>query len=204
MKNKILIIGASGHGKVIADIALNNNYKEIVFLDDNPKIKNCAGFKVLGTFDSVVKYRDDYDVAVAIGNPLTRKCLVEKLLHDGFTLPTLIHPSAVIGMQVHIGEGTVVMANAVVNPCTAIGRGCIINTGCTIDHDCNIDDFTHVSVGAHLAGTVSVGDRVWIGAGAVISNNLWIRSGCTIGAGAVVVDNIEEPGTYIGVPARKK
>ena len=95
------------------------------------------------------------------------------------------------------------MANAVINSACQIGRHCIINSGAVVEHDNQIADFVHVSVGAKLAGTVSVGKASWIGVGATVSNNLTICSNCIIGAGAVVVDDIKEAGTYVGVPAKK-
>lgn len=197
---KLAIIGASGHGKVIADIAVKNGYKEIVFLDDNPNVQECAGFRVVGTLEDIDKYLD-YDVIVAIGNACIRKKIQKQVGEDRLT--TLIHPQSVISRRVTIGQGTVIMAGAIVNSDTKIGEGCIINTGASVDHDCSIGDFVHVSVGAHIAGTVTIGKRTWIGAGATVSNNIEICSECMIGAGAVVVSNIKEKGTYIGVPVKK-
>ena len=95
------------------------------------------------------------------------------------------------------------MAGVVINPGAQIGKGCIINTSSSVDHDCQIEDYVHISVGAHLSGTIEVGERTWIGAGATVSNNVNICGGCTIGAGAVVVKDITESGTYVGVPAKK-
>ncbi len=95
------------------------------------------------------------------------------------------------------------MAGAVINHGTSIEYGCIINTGATVDHDNIITDYVHVSVGSHLAGTVSVGTGTWIGAGAIVSNNISVWENCMVGAGAVVVDNLIEPDTYVGVPARR-
>jgi sugar O-acyltransferase (sialic acid O-acetyltransferase NeuD family) len=138
---KLAIIGASGHGKVIADIAVKNEYKEIVFLDDNPKVQECAGFRVVGTLEDIDKY-PDYDVIVAIGNASIRKKIHKKVGEDRLT--TLIHPQSVISRRVTIGKGTVVMAGAIVNSDTKIGEGCIINTGASVDHDCSIGDFVHV------------------------------------------------------------
>lgn len=175
---KLAIIGASGHGKVIADIAVKNGYKEIVFLDDNPNVQECAGFRVVGTSEDVDKYLD-YDVIVAIGNASIRKKIHKKVGEDRLT--TLIHPQSVISRRVTIGKGTVVVAGAVINSDTKIGGGCIINTGASVDYDCNIGDFVHVSVGAHVAGTVIIGDGTWIGAGATVSNNIVICSECMIG-----------------------
>ena len=197
---KLAIIGASGHGKVIADIAVKNGYKEIVFLDDNPNVQECAGFRVVGTSEDVDKY-SDYDIIVAIGNASIRKKIHKQV--GEYRLTTLIHPQSVISRRVTIGKGTVVMAGAIINSDTKIGEGCIINTGASVDHDCNIGDFVHVSVGAHVAGTVTVEDSSWIGSGATVSNNVAICGECMIGAGAVVVKNIKESGTYVGSPAEK-
>lgn len=198
---KLNIIGASGHGKVIADIALNRGYEDIVFLDADESIQSCLGFPVYGPSLEEAAYQNE-DFFVAVGNAKTRERLFAELDEKGFSIVSLIHPAAVLGQRVQIGRGTAVMAGAVINPDTMIGEGCIINTGATADHDNQIGDFVHVSVGAHLAGTVSVGKGTWIGAGAVVSNNISICSGCMIGAGAVVVRDIEEAGTYMGVPAR--
>lgn len=194
---KLVIIGASGHGKVIADIAVKNGYEEIVFLDDDVSIKECAGFPVVGK-TSEAKYIEG-DKIVAIGNAKIR----ERIQGELKNIVTLIHPSAVISRRVEIGEGTVVMAGAVINSDAVIGKGCIINTGASVDHDCRIADFVHVSVGAHVAGTCVIGEKTWIGAGATVSNNVNICGNCMIGAGAVVVKNIVEAGSYVGLPAKK-
>ena len=200
MEKTILIIGASGHGKVVADIAKKNGYEKIYFLDDNPSLSECGGYPVLGNSS---KYLDfDCDIFVAIGNAGIRKHIQENVEKEGKSIATLIHPNAVIGENVRIGAGTVVMAGAVINPCAAIGKGCIINTCASVDHDCILEDYVHISVGAHLAGTVHVGASTWIGVGAVVSNNINVTAGCMIGAGAVVVREIENKGTYVGVPAK--
>lgn len=200
--NNLIIIGASGQGKVIADIAEKLGYTEIAFLDDNTEIETCGKFKIIGISGDAVKY-PSADFIVAIGNAGVRKKIQKKLIDSKMNVVSLIHPAAVVASDVVIGEGTVVMAGAVVNPNTKIGSGCIINTCSSVDHDCVINDFVHVSVGAHVAGTVNVGENTWIGIGAAVSNNIDIASDCIIGAGAVVVKNISEPGTYIGIPAKK-
>lgn len=199
---KLIIIGASGHGKVIADIAFLCGYKDIAFLDDNESVKNCMSYPVVGKSSDAEKY-GDAGFFVAIGNAKIRENVQENLQKSGLNVVTLIHPDAVIAKSASIGIGTVIMAGAVVNPDSRIGKGCIINTGASVDHDNVIEDYVHVSVGAHIAGTVHVGGRTWIGAGAVVSNQVNICGNCMIGAGAVVVKDIDEPGTYIGVPARK-
>ena len=156
---KLIIIGASGHGKVIADIAVRAGYEDIVFLDDDQNVKECAGFPVIGKTGEAKEMNGDK--IVAIGNPKIRERIQEEL--SGVI--TLIHPDAVISRRVKIGEGSVIMAGTVINTDVFIGKGCIINTGASVDHDCVLRDYVHVSVGSHLSGTVHVGERTWIGAG---------------------------------------
>lgn len=196
---QLLIIGASGHGKVVADIAKLNGYDSILFFDDNKSLTHCGSYRVVGVTADVENYEGD--VFIAIGNASIRERIHTMYSHR--TLPVLIHPSAVIADTVQISVGTVIMAGAVINADAVIGKGCIINTCASVDHDCVLCDFIHISVGAHIAGTVHIGNRTWIGIGAAVSNNLEICDNCMIGAGAVVIRNIEESGTYFGVPAKK-
>jgi sugar O-acyltransferase (sialic acid O-acetyltransferase NeuD family) len=204
MKKKLLIIGASGHGKVVADIALKmNRWQSVAFLDDDKTITTSMGLKVLGTSENVSDYIDEYEVFVGIGNNNTRKKVQDILETLCAQIPVLIHPDAIVGAQVVIGSGTALMAGAIVNCCTRVGKGCIVNTGSTIDHDSEIEDFVHISPGSHLAGAVKLGEGSWLGIGSVVSNNVKITCGCKIGAGAVVVKDINETGTYMGVPARR-
>lgn len=197
---KLTIIGASGHGKVIADMARLCGYEEMEFLDDDASVGTCYDIPVTGPVSSAG--RSGNLLFTAIGNPGIRKRIMEA--YADRTFPVLVHPGAVIGGKVRIGAGTAIMAGAVVNPCTVIGRGVILNTCSSVDHDCVIHDYVHVAVGSHICGNVEIGEGTWIGAGSTVSNNVRICPGCMIGAGAVVVKDIEEPGTYIGVPARKK
>lgn len=195
---RLLIIGASGHGKVVADIARLNGYQEIAFLDDNPEVKHCGQYSVIGISDDVGDV--DGDVIVAIGNAKVRHRIQRNINSE--RIVTLIHPSAVVSDS-QIGRGTVVMAGAVINPGAVIGEGCVINTSSSVDHDCRIGDYVHIAVGAHIAGSVEIGVETWIGAGATVSNGVTICGGCMIGAGAVVVSDIADPGTYVGVPVRR-
>lgn len=196
---RLTIIGASGHGKVVADIAHLNGYDEIGFLDDNELIESCGRYPVIGRTTAATILESD--LFVAIGEATIRRSLMEAFGTERFV--TLIHPSAVIADDVTIGVGSVIMAGAVINPGTRIGIGCIINTCSSVDHDCVVGDYCHISVGAHLSGTIVVGGGTWIAVGASIANNVAIPGNSIIGAGAVVIKDIEEPGTYVGVPARR-
>lgn len=196
---KLIIIGASGHGKVVADIAKKNGYTDIVFLDNDYNKTSCSGYPVLGPDNKVPEL--DGDLFIAVGNGEIRNQLMMREANR--TFPVLIHPDAIVAEDVGIAEGTVIMAGAVINPGVRIGQGCIINTASSIDHDCKIGDFCHIAVGVHLCGTVVADFNTWIGAGSTVSNNVRICSNVTIGAGAVVIKDIKESGTYIGVPAKK-
>lgn len=204
MKDKLIIIGASGHGKVVADIAIKmNKWQSIAFLDDDESIKTSMGLEVIGRTTDAFTYKDETDFFVAIGSNATREKIQEKFIEQELNVVSLIHPSVVIGTDVEIGIGTAVMAGVVINSSTRIGKGCIINTSASLDHDNVIEDYVHISPGVNMAGTVKVGNGSWIGIGSVISNNVNICSGCKVGAGAVVVKDITEPGTYVGAPVRK-
>lgn len=204
MKDKLIIIGASGHGKVVADIAIKiNKWQSITFLDDDESIKTFMGLEVIGKTADAFINKDEADFFVAIGSNITRGKIQEKLIEQGLNVVSLIHPSAIIGTDVEIGIGTAVMAGVVINSSSRIGKGCIINTSSSLDHDNMIEDYAHISPGVRTAGSVSIGKGTWLGIGSVVSNNVSICSGCKVGAGAVVVKDITEPGTYVGIPVRK-
>ena len=196
MKNKLVIIGAGGQGRVCADIARLMGYAEIIFLDDGAP-------NAEGKVKDYPQYLPDADFFVAIGNGAVRRKIQTMLEENGAPIATLIHPNATVAQDVKIGQGTAVMAGAVINPGAVIGCGNIVNTCASVDHDCRVGDYLHIAVGARICGTVTLEDDSWIGAGAVIIQNLSVCAGCMIGAGAVVVKSITEKGTYLGVPARK-
>ncbi len=199
--NRLMIIGAGGHGKVIADIALKNGYKDISFLDDNATGK-CLDFPIIGISAKMDMMNDGKtDFIIAVGNNQIRKKIAESHKVNWIKL---IHPSAQIAYGAEIGEGTVVMAGAIINPDAKVGKHCIINSCAVIEHDNQLGDFVHVSPNAALGGTVHVGDMTHIGIGATIRNNITIGKNTLVGAGAVVVKNITDVGTYIGVPAQKQ
>lgn len=204
MIKQLVIVGASGHGKVVADIAMKmNRWERIFFLDDDTSIKKLIGLDVVGATIEAIKYKEKADFFVAIGNNKTRKKIQENFIAQGLNIVTLVHPNAVIGIDVEIGIGTVIMAGVVINSSTRIGNGCIINTCSSVDHDNEIKDYVHLSPGVRTAGNVTVDHTTWLGIGSVVSNNIYICEECRIGSGAVVINRITESGTYTGVPARR-
>lgn len=198
--NRLIIIGAGGHGKVIADNALKNGYTDICFVDDRATGK-CMDFPIVGTSADIEKLNDgNTDFIIGIGNNAVRKKIAEQ--YD-VNWVGLIHPSAQIAVNVSIGKGTAVMAGAVINACASVGEHCIINTRAVVEHDNIIEDYVHISPNAALGGTVHIGEETHIGIGATVINNIDVCGNSIIGAGAITVRNIEDSGTYVGVPARK-
>ena len=206
VNKRLIMVGASGHGKVCAEIAaLSGKYSEVFFLDDDTSVSKCGDYDVIGTSNNIQEYIDGRtEFFVSIGNYEHRSRIQEQIEVAGGTMATLIHPQAIISEEATVGSGSVVMPGSVINTGTEIGKGVIVNTSSSIDHDCTLGNWIHVAVGAHLCGTVSVGENTWIGAGATISNNISVGKDIIIGAGAVVVGNIDDPGIYVGVPARER
>jgi sugar O-acyltransferase (sialic acid O-acetyltransferase NeuD family) len=195
----IIIIGAGGHAKVIADIVIKSGECLHGFIDDHvPVGTKILGYPVIGKSDDIGTFKDAKFV-MGIGNNHTRKQIAEK--YNDLPWHTAVHPSATVALDVSIGKGTVVMANAVINPSSEIGKHCIINSGAIVEHDNKLADYVHISPNAALGGTVCVGECTHVGIGATVRNNISITSGCVIGAGAVVVKDVVERGVYVGVPA---
>ncbi len=200
MLESIILIGGSGHAKVIIDCVRASGSHVAGILDDGIAAGSSVhDVPVLGKVSDYPKYAQ-YLFLIAIGNNEVR-CRIAQSMDVRWA--TVVHPSAVVSAYAGIGEGTVVMPGAVINSGAVIGSHCIVNTGAIIEHDNQIGDFAHISVGAKLAGTVSIGRKSWVGIGAVVSNNLSVCSDCMIGAGTVVIRSIAEPGTYVGNPARR-
>lgn len=185
---KIYIYGASGHGLVVADIAKNNGYDEIVFLDD------ASEFKFSQELEKA-------DIIIAIGDNKTRQKISQKVEAAGFEIVNLIHKSAVVSESAVIEKGVVVMPNAVINAKARIKEGAIINSGAVIEHECVIGKFAHISPNAALAGNVSVGEFTHVGIGSSVIQGISIGKNCVIGAGSVVVRDIKDAIKAYGVPA---
>lgn len=206
MQKKVIIFGASGHARVIADIIKKSGDDIVGFLDDNDDIQGKTIFDgkiVLGDTgeESVKKYSDCYFI-IGIGSNRVRKIISGK--YPNLKWYTAIHPSSIIGSEVSINEGTAIMAGTVINTGTVIGKHCIVNTSSSLDHDNILEDYVHISPGAHLAGTVKISEGTWICAGVTVINNITIGKNNIVGSGATVIRSIvEEDSTFIGVPVKK-
>jgi sugar O-acyltransferase (sialic acid O-acetyltransferase NeuD family) len=201
---RLAILGASGHGKVVADTAEICGWESVVFFDDAwPTLDSNGVWPVDGNTNEMLERLSEFDaVLVAIGDNRIRLDKLAILKGAGAHFACLLHPSATVSRYATIEGGTVVFAGAVVNAYARIGTGCILNTGCSVDHDCTLLAAVHVSPGAHLAGGVQVGEASWIGIGSCVRQSISIGAGVMVGAGAVVVADIVDGVTVVGVPAR--
>lgn len=201
--NKCAVLGASGHGKVVAEIAELNGY-DVCFYDDHFPIKNkIENWVVAGNSQDLIRDLSMYNsVFLGIGDNLIREKKINELKNHNAPLKSLRHPSSVVSAYSKIGPATVIMANAVVNPFSHVGEGSIINTSSTIDHDCVVGNYAHISPGCNLAGGVHVGNFSWIGIGSKVKQLIVIEDHVIVGVGSTVVKNISSNQTVFGCPAQ--
>lgn len=204
MSGTLAILGAGGHGRVVADVALSAGWVDVVFFDDAwPRLTSNRAFPVLGDTAALLAAADQFrELAVAIGDNQTRLFHCEKFMTAGFTLPVIVHARGYVASDAELGPGTVVCAGAVVQPGCSVGVAGIVNTSATLDHDCVLADAVHICPGAHLAGAATVGTRTWIGLGACVNQGLTIGQNVIVGAGAAVISDVADGLTVVGNPAR--
>ncbi len=201
----LFVLGAGGHGRVVAECARSAGLHVLGYIDDNPQLigKSFIGFSVLGTSDRLEGTAlSESGVILGIGSNQTRLRLAHQYLNRSCSLPVIQHAHSWVSPSATCGAGTVIMANATVQTLCRIGMASIINTNASVDHDCIIGDGVHIAPGVHLAGNVSVGSGTHIGIGASIIEGIHIGSGCLIAAGAVVIRDVTDGQRVAGVPAR--
>jgi len=206
---KVVIVGAGGHGQVVADMIaagarVGGDVLQLAgFLDDDPALVGAqvGGVPVLGNLGSIERVTAGAFV-VAIGSNSERARIGERLQSAGLLQVSVHHPHSSVSRNATIGDGTMVSAGAVVVTGSRIGRGVILNTGCTVDHHGHVGDYVHIAPGVHLGGEVMIGGRTLVGIGAIVLPRCRVGDGCTIGAGAVVIGDVPDGATVVGVPAR--
>jgi sugar O-acyltransferase (sialic acid O-acetyltransferase NeuD family) len=198
---QLAVIGAGGHGGVVADAAELLGWN-VEFFDDHAR-GTIAGWPIVGTVSDLLNAPRSVDGAiVTIGNNGVRLELTRRLIAAGVFVTTIVHPSATMSFRARLGLGTFVAAAAVVNVGASLGLATIVNTGATVDHDCLLADGVHLSPGVHLSGAVTIGERTWLGTGSSVRNNLMIGRDAVVGVGSAVVANIPDCVVVQGVPAR--
>lgn len=200
----LAILGASGHGKVLADAALLCGWENVVFFDDAwPSIKNNSIWSIEGDSINLSSRIDEFSgVIVAIGNNSIRLEKSLELEAKGANLVSLYHPTSIISSTSTIGLGSFVGAGAVVNIDSSIGKCSILNTNSVVEHDCRLGDAVHISPNAAIAGAVTVGNESWVGIGVCVKQLVHIGKNVIVGAGSVVINDVEDGVTIAGSPAR--
>jgi sugar O-acyltransferase (sialic acid O-acetyltransferase NeuD family) len=210
MLENIFLLGSSGHARVVADIIeRSNNYHICFIFDDMESLHDTQifGYHVIGGRKRLLlacRYHNVNTAIVTIGDNRTRSNLHSQLQELGISFGKAIHPSAQIGTDVIVSEGTVIMANVVINPGVNLGRGVILNTKSSVDHDCQVGDFSHLGPGCTLCGGVKIHQGVFLGAGVTVIPNIIIGPHAVVGAGSTVIDNLAEGAVVVGSPARKQ
>ena len=205
---KIVVMGASGHGQVVADILFQmwtkgREMELLGFLDDDPKLTGTRilGLPVLGKLADLPATPHDC-VILGIGDNAVRARLYAELTQARKRFATAIHPSAILAPDVVIGAGAALAAGAIANPGARVGENAILNTGASIDHHCVLGAHCHVAPGVHLAGHVNVGEGAFVGIGSCAVQGVQIGAWSVVGAGAAVAQNVPEGATVGGVPAK--
>lgn len=203
---QIVVFGASGHGKVVADAARSMGFELVGFIDDAPErvgtmLRNVPVFQ----FAEFLEARERWpgiQVALGVGSNAAREKCHARLREAGVPVATIVHAASTVAPTSTIGEGSVLMAGAVVNPDATVGAGCIVNTGAVVEHDCVLGNYAHLSPNAALGGNVWLGDRTHLGLGAVAIPGVRVGHDVVVGAGAAVVRDVADALMVVGVPAR--
>lgn len=205
---KLVIVGAGGHARVVADLVRRAGAFEIAaFVDELAEQRDGDLYLGARLFAGPTALERARRAGIGYGLPAfgdndARLGCCERLRAHGYEIVSAVHPGAVVADDVAFGAGTVIIAGAVVNAAARLGEACIVNSGATVDHDCFLGDGVHIEPGAHLGGTVRVGRATTIGIGAVVAKNHSVGAHSHVGAGAVVVRDLPDAVVAWGVPAR--
>lgn len=201
--SQLVIIGASGHAASLANVALSAGFDIKCFIDPKRAGETLCDIEIIDDLSQLINITD-YSYAIAIGDNSTRESVHKKLIksYGAIQFPTLIHSSAVLSVNINIGEGTVAMPNAVIGPNSKIGSFCIINTSSSIDHDCIMSDYASMAPSSVTGGRVLIGTRSAISIAASIKHGISIGSDTVIGGASYVEKNIGDNCVAYGVPAK--
>jgi sugar O-acyltransferase (sialic acid O-acetyltransferase NeuD family) len=203
----IIILGSGGHAKVCLEILKILDYEIIGVAGPDLSGKTFLGAPVIGSDEDVLSYSANEVRLVngvgSIGNPTIRRNLFNSYKKQGYYFQTIIHPSAIISSDVHLGEGAQIMAGCVIQPGCFIDENSIINTRASVDHDCRIGKHVHLAPGVTLSGGVQIGNETHVGTSGTIIQNICVGYECIVGAGALVISDVKNKTTVMGVPAKE-
>ncbi|MBX4270567.1 NeuD/PglB/VioB family sugar acetyltransferase [Clostridium estertheticum] len=184
----LLIIGAGGHGRVVAETAeLEGRWDNIRFLDDRTDVDMVLGHKIIGKMDEYERNSKKYEYAiVCIGDNEKRLKLIKEILKVGYKVPVIIHPKAFVSKYSDVGYGSVILAGVVINTGARIGMGCIININSSVDHDCEVYDGVHICSGSVVRSMCKVGGLSYIGAGSVVKSGVVLQERFVLQDGTVI------------------
>ena len=206
MRN-ILIVGASGHSKMIVDSILKTmSYNVVGYVDSYKTTGDIVyGHKILGSLKNLADLKIEYDIygiIIGIGDNHLRKELKNKIdrLLLNLKYISVVHPSAILANDVAVPKGTIIMAGAVVNANAKLGEFCILNTKSSLGHDATMGSFSSLASGVTVGGNVKIGYSSAICIGATIIQNISIGENTVIGAGSLVIENVGDFKQAFGVP----
>jgi sugar O-acyltransferase (sialic acid O-acetyltransferase NeuD family) len=208
----ILIIGAGGHAKVLADALMAAGRNLIGFTDTDAARhgQRLLGLPIFGSDQTVLANHDPASLLLVNGiggtSGGTRRCQVDQAVQAsgrGWVFTAVHHPSVIVSTGAELAHDVQLLAGSIIQSGAMIGRGSIVNTGAIVEHDCRVGEYVHIAPGSILCGYVTIGDRSHIGAGAVVKNSVALGADTIVGAGACVIGPFSGGGTLTGVPARR-
>ncbi len=204
LDRKIILVGYSGHGLVVADTAFENNLNIIGYAEKSQINFNPFKLEYLGdeSLPDFIGWDSEVDFILGIGDNSLREKLYNTIIQKGKKVISVINSTSSISKNVTIGNGVFISRNVILNTFTSIGNNVILNSGCIIEHNCEIHENVHIAPGAVLAGNVKIGSGSFIGANSVIKQGVEIGKNVVVGAGTVVLTNIGNGKKIVGNPQR--
>ena len=204
----VVVLGGGGHAKVLISVIRKLPWTIVGYVDPRD-VGPVLGVPHAGDDDvlpALMARHPGCAAAIGVGkvDSTARRARIQAAAEAlGYAFPTFVSPDAVVNIEVELGAGTAVFDGAVVNTGVVTGPTCVISTNATVEHDCRFGTNVHIGPGVTVSGGVTIGDHTFVGAGAVVIHGVRIAEHCLIGAGTVVTEDLTEPGTYVGAPARR-
>lgn len=203
-EDRVILIGYSGHGLVLADTAKENKITLIGYAEPCPVTKNPFGLQYIGNEreHDFLGWKQNFSFLLGIGDNLIREKIFNLVQTQGKQVINLVNSTASISSTVSFGQGIFVNRNVSINAYSEIGSNVILNTGCVVEHECILGSSVHIAPGVVLAGNVTVGQRTFVGANSVVKQGVVIGKDVIIGAGSVILESVPDGSKVVGNPGR--